>query len=630
MTKAYTADSIQSYSFPQNVRARPDMYVGSTTGTCSPALFRCLRELVDNSLDEYLIGVNNLLWISMDTKTGEIVVVDNGRGVPTDINVNTGKSALELVYGELHSSGKFNKESYSISSGKNGVGASCTNALAEYFVAYSNNSKKGTWKRIKFKNGELDSTTEDCDPPTEYKSLVSKRGTIVVYKPDTQIFIDGIVMDYTRLAEELKDISYLCPNLKIVLRTDGKEKQFYSEKGITELVNTKVGINQMFSLSAPNLDVAINFTLRENHRFKSFVNLCNTDMGGTHLLGLKTVICDIVKDNSKLKLFNEDILEGVIGVIHYKMAEPQYQSQTKNELTSSSAKNDVINTIKPHLLKWFRKNKELLDKIVKYSEKMFSEKQKLKSSKELLKGINKLNSGAKYISDKFLDADRRKFKNTKALEMFLVEGDSAGGHFKYAREGFQAALKLRGKVINAAKKDASDLFGSLNKKDGKVGNREIKDLVAALGCGVGENYNEKKLRFDKLIILTDADVDGSHITNLILAFIIKYMPLLLKNGHVYIVDAPLFIANSPSYRCYGKTRNDVDTKMSNKGIKKYSVMRAKGWGECSAEELGELCVNPKTRKLIQVKWDDHAADMLNKTMGGDSDFRKELLGLEKE
>lgn len=308
MTKAYTADSIQSYSFPQNVRARPDMYVGSTTGTCSPALFRCLRELVDNSLDEYLIGVNNLLWISMDTKTGEIVVVDNGRGVPTDINVNTGKSALELVYGELHSSGKFNKESYSISSGKNGVGASCTNALAEYFVAYSNNSNKGTWKRIKFKNGELDSTTEDCDPPTEYKSLVSKRGTIVVYKPDTQIFIDGIVMDYTRLAEELKDISYLCPNLKIVLRTDGKEKQFYSEKGITELVNTKVGINQMFSLSAPNLDVAINFTLRENHRFKSFVNLCNTDMGGTHLLGLKTVICDIVKDNSKLKLFNDDIL----------------------------------------------------------------------------------------------------------------------------------------------------------------------------------------------------------------------------------------------------------------------------------------------------------------------------------
>lgn len=627
MKKEYTADSIETLTFPNAVQKRPDMYVGSTTGKHSPALFRCLREIIDNSLDEYLIGINKLLWIKIDNSTGEIVVVDNGRGVPADVNVKTGKSAMEMVYGELHSSGKFSKDSYSISSGKNGVGASCTNALSEYFEAYSNNSKNGAWNGIRFEKGIVKKSVQKLDPPAEYKKLVSKRGTIVVYKPDTQIFTDGILIDTTRLANELHDISYLCPGLNVILTVDGKESIFYSEKGIAELVNAKVGINQMFTYSAPNLDVAINFTKGESYNFKSFVNLCNTDMGGTHLLGLKTVICDIVKEKSKLKIQTEDILEGVRGAIHYKMAEPQYQSQTKNELTSKSATNDVIETLTLPLKKWFKQNKELLDNIVKYAEKMLLEKQKLKSNKELLKGLNKLNNSAKYISDKFLDADRRKYKNPKDLEMFVVEGDSAGGHFKYAREGFQAALKLRGKVINAAKSDIADLIGSTNKKEGKEGNREIKDLVAALGCGIGDSYDESKLRFGKLIILTDADVDGSHITNLILAFIIKYIPQLIKNGHVFIVDAPLFIANSAGYRCYGKTRNEVDAKMKAKGVKKYSVLRAKGWGECSADELGELCVNPKTRTLIPLAWDDEAEEMLEKTMGGDSAFRKELLEL---
>lgn len=626
--KEYGADSIETLEFPQAVRRRPDMYVGSTTGEHSPALARCLREIIDNSLDEYLIGVNKLLYINMNTKTGEIAIVDNGRGVPTDKNAKTGKSALSMVYGELHSSGKFNRDSYSISSGKNGVGASCTNALAEYFQAWSNNNKAGTWITQAFKKGIADGGVTVKAPPKEYKALISKRGTIVVYKPDNEIFKDGIAIDQRRLASELEDIQYLCPGLKIKLVIDGKETEYLSEKGITELVQNKVGLNNIFEFSAENCDVAINFTQGENFQFKSYVNLCYTDMGGKHLDGLKAAICDLFKDKSKLKIQNEDILEGVRGAIHYKMAEPQYQSQTKNELTSASAKQDVIDTVQPALVKWFRKNKETFDRILKYAEEMFTKKQKLKADKDLLKGVNKLNEAAKYISDKFQDADRRKYKNPADLEMFVVEGDSAGGHFKYAREGFQAALKLRGKVINAAKQDAVKLFGSSNAKDGEKGNREIRDLVAALGCGIQDNYDESKLRFGKLILLTDSDVDGSHISNLILAFIIKYIPQLIKNGHVYVVDAPLFIANAANHRSYGKTRNEVDSDMKAHGIKKYTVMRAKGWGECSADQLSEICLNPNTRKLLKIEWDDTAMEMLDKTMGNDTDFRKELLNIQ--
>lgn len=624
--KEYSADSIETLAFPYSVRKRADMYVGSTTGEHSPALARCLREIIDNSLDEYLIGVNKLLYIKIDTKTGEIVVVDNGRGVPTEKNTKTGKSALTLVYGELHSSGKFNRDSYSISSGKNGVGASCTNALAEYFKAWSNNNKAGTWLTQAFKRGIPDGGVTVQQPPKEFKSLITKRGTIVLYKPDNEIFKDGIGIDRRRLTAELEDIQYLCPGLHIKLVWDGEEKEYFSEKGIVELVSNKAGLNNIFEFSAQNCDVALNFTQLESFQFKSYVNLCYTDMGGKHLEGLKAAICDLFKEKTKLKIQNEDILEGVRGAIHYKMAEPQYQSQTKNELTSASARQDVIDTVQPALIKWFRKNKEIFDRILKYAEEMFEKKQKLKADKDLLKGVNKLNDAARYISDKFQDADRRKFKNPADLEMFVVEGDSAGGHFKFAREGFQAALKLRGKVINAAKKEAVKLFGSANGKDGEKGNREIRDLVAALGCGIQDNYDESKLRFGKLILLTDSDVDGSHISNLILAFLIKYIPQLIKNGHVFAIDAPLFIANGTNYRSYGKTRNEVDADMKAHGVKKYTVMRAKGWGECSAEQLGEICLNPKTRKLLKIEWDDTAVEMLDKTMGTDTDFRKELLG----
>lgn len=624
MAKAYDANAIEGLVYPDFVRKRPDMYMGATTGKYAPALYRCLREIIDNSLDEYIIGHNNLIVIDYSTESKICTVIDNGRGIPTGINRKSGKSALWLVFGQMHAGGKFDKESYKISAGKNGVGNKGTNALSKWLIAYSNNNDKRTWMHQAFTRGVADGdvTRGGCG---EFEKWVKDTGTIVRFLPDTKIFEDGIDMDISRLKRELDDVKYLCPKLRIKLFVDGVDTDFYSEAGLADMVSEGKDKEVIFSYSAENIDAAINFTQREGSSFRSYVNNVYTDMGGTHLKGFRKTICDIVKENSKKSITNDDILEGMVGAIHFKMADPQYQGQTKNELTTVSAEKDVQDLLDKPLRKFFRDNKSILDRIVKFAEKMYDERQKMKASKDMLKGLNKLNNAAKYISEKFSDADRRKYRNVDDLEMFVVEGDSAGGHFKQAREGFQACLKLRGKIINAAKATQTQLFGSTKKGSEQDGNREIKDLTAALGCGVLDQYDESKLRFSKLIILTDADPDGLHITNLVLAFLLKYMPDLVKNGHVYTVDSPLFMANGASARVYGNSRNEVEKKMKEAKCKQYTITRLKGWGECNADDLATLCISPKTRKLIQMKYDEKTLETLEQTMAGDSEFRKVLL-----
>ena len=625
MAKSYDANAIEALQYPENVRKRPDMYMGATTGKFAPALYRCLREILDNSLDEYLCGHNDKVYVFYDTKTAVCTVIDNGRGIPTEINEKTGKSALFLVFGQLHAGGKFDQDAYKISAGKNGIGNKGTNALSEWLVAFSNNNRSKAWMCQKFKRGIAVGGVSAAAIPPQFKSCVKKNGTIVQFKPDPEIFKSGIEMDISRLKRELRDIQYLCPKLHIKLIVDGQETEYYSESGLTELVCDGKQYEYVFSYTEETIDAAIAFTKKDGCSFKSYVNIVYTDMGGTHLAGFKKIICDIVKENSKKPIANDDILEGMVGAIHYKMSEPQYQSQTKNELTSAEAKDDVMRLLEQPLRRFFKKNKSLLDRIVKYAEEMYAKKEKMKADKDLLKGLKNINNAARYISEKFSDADRRKYRNVDDLEMFVVEGDSAGGHFKQAREGFQACLKLRGKIINAAKATQTQLFGSTKKGSEQDGNREIKDLTAALGCGVLDQYNESNLRFGKLIILTDADPDGNHITNLVLAFLIKYMPDLIKNGHVYTVDAPLFMANGASARAYGNSRNEVERKMKESKCKQYTITRLKGWGECNADDLATLCISPKTRKLIRMNYDDKTIETLEQTMAGDSEFRKVLL-----
>lgn len=627
--KQYDASAIDVLNGLEAIRKRPDMYIGPTSGQMSDGLYRLCREAIDNSLDEYLGGFNKQLYIFYNTKTFETVVLDNGRGIPVGYSAKAKMDALTACVTKIHAGGKFDHDVYKTSSGKNGVGITALNALSQRLQIWSNNSKNGKWHTQVFEHGAIMSDVLQNDPPKELIKLVPKTGTILKWTPDPKIFEDGLHLDINRLEKELSDIQYLCPNIHIHMVIDGKETEFYSEDGLAELVAKSPNDDCIFTYSDDFTDVAVNFTKGDFSSFKSFVNICYTNLGGTHLAGLRKTITDFVKTQSKQKLINDDILEGVIGVIHHRMPEPQYSGQTKNELTNTGVDKEIQEKLTPALEKFFKKNKDVLKRIVTVAEKLLEQRNKMKNEKDLLKGLKELNSASRFISDKFLDADRRKWKNPKDLELFIVEGDSAGGHFKQARESFQGELKLRGKPINAQSKKPEDLFGKpgRGKEEGKEGNREIKDLVAALGCGLNGDYDESKLRFNKVIILADSDVDGQHIQCLVLAFFVKYMPDLIKNGHVYIIDAPLFVATGAKQKVYGMARAEVDNKMKKLKCSDYIVSRLKGWGECNAELLSELCLNPKTRKLIQIKWTPNLPDVCEQIMGKDSQFRKELLGV---
>ena len=627
--KQYDASAIDVLNGLEAIRKRSDMYIGSTSGQMSDGLYRLCREAIDNSLDEYLGGFNKQLYVFYNTKTFETVVLDNGRGIPVGYSDKAKMDALTACVTKIHAGGKFDHDVYKTSSGKNGVGITALNALSQRLQIWSNNSKNGKWHTQVFERGMIMSDVLQNDPPNDLMKLVPKTGTILKWTPDPKIFKDGLHLDINRLERELSDIQYLCPNIHIHMVIDGKDTEFYSEDGLAELVAKSPNDDCIFTFSDDFTDVAVNFTKGDNSSFKSFVNICYTNLGGTHLQGLKKTITDFVKTQSKQKLINDDILEGVIGVIHHRMPEPQYSGQTKNELTNTGVDKEIQEKLTPALEKFFKKNKDVLKRIVTVAEKLLEQRNKMKNEKDLLKGLKELNSASRFISDKFLDADRRKWKNPKDLELFIVEGDSAGGHFKQARESFQGELKLRGKPINAQSKKPEDLFGKpgRGKEEGKEGNREIKDLVAALGCGLNSDYDESKLRFNKVIILADSDVDGQHIQCLVLAFFVKYMPDLIKNGHVYIIDAPLFVATGAKQKVYGMARAEVDNKMKKLKCSDYIVSRLKGWGECNSQLLSELCLNPKTRKLIQLQWSDDLPDKCEQIMGKDSLYRKELLGV---
>lgn len=627
--KQYDASAIDVLNGLEAIRKRPDMYIGPTSGQMSDGLYRLCREAIDNSLDEYLGGFNKQLYVFYNTKTFETVVLDNGRGIPVGYSDKAKMDALTACVTKIHAGGKFDHDVYKTSSGKNGVGITALNALSQRLQIWSNNSKNGKWHTQVFEHGAIMSDVLQNDPPNDLMKLVPKTGTILKWTPDPKIFKDGLHLDINRLERELGDIQYLCPNIHIHMVIDGKETEYYSEDGLAELVAKSPNDDCIFTFSDDFTDVAVNFTKGDNSSFKSFVNICYTNLGGTHLQGLKKTITDFVKTQSKQKLINDDILEGVIGVIHHRMPEPQYSGQTKNELTNTGVDKEIQEKLTPALEKFFKKNKDVLKRIVTVAEKLLEQRNKMKNEKDLLKGLKELNSASRFISDKFLDADRRKWKNPKDLELFIVEGDSAGGHFKQARESFQGELKLRGKPINAQSKKPEDLFGKpgRGKEEGKEGNREIKDLVAALGCGLNSDYDESKLRFNKVIILADSDVDGQHIQCLVLAFFVKYMPDLIKNGHVYIIDAPLFVATGAKQKVYGMARAEVDNKMKKLKCGDYIVSRLKGWGECNSQLLSELCLNPKTRKLIQLQWSDDLPDKCEQIMGKDSLYRKELLGV---
>ena len=630
----YNADSIQVLEGLEHIRKRYGMYVGGVSGNSPDGLFRLVREVVDNSLDEYLAESNDSVIIHYDTETFYVTIIDHGRGIPTDKKKN-GNYALTDATSKINAGGKFNTDAYNVSSGLNGVGLKAVNALSDRFQIWSNHGKG--WFTQKFSRGKKVTEVLRDNPPKNIKQYLGKTGVVVRYRPDSEIFTDTIKLNVSRLKKELSDMQYLCPKLTIKLIVDNDVVKYYSENGLRDMVYREGIIGKPFTYQSKNLEVALNWVRNEeikNYSISSFVNISYTNEGGTHLDGLRKSISKCLREYTKEKVEIDDLLEGLVGAIHWKMKDPTYTGQTKNRLTNAEVTKEVYEQLETPLRNFFAKNKNLTDNIIKYAETMLKEREKLKDSSAMLKGIDKLVKNAKNIPDKFTDADRRKYKHVEDVELFIVEGDSAGGHFKQARESNQAMLQIRGKIINAARATPSALFGGIKKGKGKnkeakrtEGNKEIKDLITVLGCGIEPNCDLSKLKFGKIILLMDADTDGSHIKNLILSFLVTYIPELIKQGYVYVIDAPLFVGTSVNDKVFGKTRNQIEIQMKEKGIKKYNVSRLKGWGEAGCEELSELCLNPNTRKLIQLEWSDDAKSTIKQIMGDDVSFRKELLGV---
>jgi DNA gyrase/topoisomerase IV subunit B len=628
--KEYNADSIQVLEGLKAVRLRPGMYVGGVSGNSPSGLFRICKEVIDNSLDEYLAGKNKYVAILYDTKENLVSVIDHGRGIPTGKKKN-GNYAITDAMTKLHAGGKFEQGAYSVSSGLHGVGVKAANALSEHMQIWSNDGH-GWYTQI-FSRGKIKSEVKKGDPK-KYKHLVGKTGVVIEYKPDSKIFTDTIKLNTIRLKKELKDIQYLCPGLKIYLNIDETQHKYCSEEGLKEMVYREGILGKPFVYKSSTLDVALNWTRNNDQQgcyINSFVNISYTAEGGTHLDGLRKIILKSLREYTKEKVEIDDLLEGLVGAIHWKMKDPVYAGQTKDKLTNNNVTKEVVNQLSDPLSTYFSKNKSVTESIIKYAERMLQERSKLKDSSAILKGIDKLSKNSKNIPDKFTDADRKKHRKPEDVELFIVEGDSAGGHFKQARKSFQAMLQIRGKIINAARATPTELFGGVKagKKDGKKtdGNKEIRDCITVLGCGIEPKCDISKLKFGKIILLMDADTDGSHIKNLMLAFFVNYIPELIKKGYVFLVDAPLFIGTSTNEKIFGKTRNEVDAKMAKKGIKKYVITRLKGWGECSSKQLSEICLNPETRKLIQLTWSEDSVHVMNKVMGDDVSFRKEMLGV---
>lgn len=613
MTKSnYTAESIQTLDGLDHIRKRSGMYVGgiSLVGGTVPGLQRLEKEIVDNVCDEFLAGHNDTLTLIYSSKTNVTTVIDHGRGIPTDKRKD-GSYAITAAVSKLNSGGKFNTNVYKVSSGLNGVGLKAVNALSSHFQVWSNSGKG--WFTQKFSEGKEKSKVFK-EEPKAYKKYLGNTGVVIEYLPDTKIFKDTIRLNISKAKKELQDIQYLCPGLKIKLIIDNVITKYESKEGLKDMVYRDSILGKPFLYNSDNLDVALNWTNEEGTTLNSFVNISCTSEGGTHLDGLRRAVLKCLREYTDEKVEVDDLLEGLVGAIHYRVSNPVYTGQTKDKLTNADATKDVESQLVPKLQKYFAKNPSVTNRIIKYAEKMLKERSKLKDSKDLFKASDALAKEIKNIPDKFTDANRKGYK-TEDLELYIVEGDSAGGNANRAREPYQGFLRVRGKMINCCRASANQTIG--NAKGG--GNKEIRDLVTVLGCGLLSKYDEKKLRFGKIILCADSDVDGSHIANLALTFICTYMPDLIKNGHVYYVDAPLFVAVSNNARVHGMTRNEVENKMKKKGISKFDILRLKGWGECL--KISERVLTD--RGFLRLK------DIIKGYNVGWSDFKGTLKVLDK-
>ena len=621
----YGADQIQVLEGLEAVRKRPGMYIGSTS---SRGLHHLVYEIVDNAVDEALAGYCDTIDVQIN-EDNSITVRDDGRGIPTDINTKTGKPAVEVVFTVLHAGGKFGGGGYKVSGGLHGVGASVVNALSKWLEVKVCRGGKVHYQKYEYgKVVEPLTVIGDCDPDFT--------GTEVKFLPDDTIFEDK-VYDYKTLEIRLRETAFLTKNLKIVLRDVREEKPiektFHYEGGIKEFVNyLNKGKQEIYddviycegTVNNVYVEVAMQHNDAYTENTLSFVNNINTPEGGTQVEGFKRAITktfnNYAKQNKILKeneenLSGDDFREGLTAIISVKIEDPQFEGQTKQKLGNSEARAAVEGVMSEQLTYYLEQNPAIA-KII--CEKAVLAKRARDAARKAREATRKTALSVAALPGKLADCSD---KNPENCEIFIVEGDSAGGSAKKARtRATQAILPLRGKILNVEKARIDKIMD----------NAEIRTMITAFGTGIQEDFDITKLRYNKIIIMTDADVDGAHIDTLMLTFFYRFMPELIKDGHVYLAMPPLYqvTRNKKNYYAYSDDElNQILTEIGRDNQNK--IQRYKGLGEMDASQLWETTMDPNTRILKQVKIDEDKLSEMDQTftilMGDDVEPRREFI-----
>ncbi|RKZ14108.1 DNA topoisomerase (ATP-hydrolyzing) subunit B [bacterium] len=598
----YTAQGIQVLKGLEAVRKRPGMYIGSTGHR---GLHHLVYEVVDNSIDEALAGHCDQVLVTIYPGS-KVSVLDNGRGIPVDMHESEGKSALEVVMTSLHAGGKFDKDSYKVSGGLHGVGVSVVNALSEELTVEV------------YRDDKTYSQTYERGIPVADVAMIGenddgKRGTLVTFQPDTEIF-DDLDFSFDTLSQRMRELAFLNAGVRIILRDIRTEKErvhdFFYEGGLEEFVvwlneNKEVIHPRPIVVSAEREGVECEISMQYNHTYGeqiySYCNNINTIEGGTHLTGFKAALTRSISTYSetsglakkhKIKLTGDDVREGLTAVISVKVQEPQFEGQTKTKLGNGEVKGIVTNLLNRALAEYFEENPVVARKITEKAIGAARSREAARKAKDLTRRKNALESSA--LPGKLADCSNR---DPAVTEIYLVEGDSAGGSAKQARDrNFQAVLPLKGKILNVEKA----------RLDKALNNEEVKTIITALGTGVGaEEFDIGRLRYHKVIIMTDADVDGSHIRTLILTLFYRYMPDLILNGHVYMAEPPLYRMQKKDEVHYAQTDEEKNAILEQMGGDKgVYLQRYKGLGEMNPEQLWETTMDPEKRTMTCVRLDD--------------------------
>ena len=613
----YGADQIQILEGLEAVRKRPGMYIGSTS---SRGLHHLVYEIVDNSVDEALAGVCTEINVTINPDNS-ITVTDNGRGIPVGINHKAGLPAVEVVFTVLHAGGKFGGGGYKVSGGLHGVGASVVNALSEWLeVSIYHEGKIYKQRYERGKTMYSLKVTGDCEE--------DRHGTTVTFLPDKEIF-EETVYDYDILKQRLREMAFLTKGLKIVLKDNRegmeREKIFHYEGGIREFVTylnkSKEALYPEIIYCEGNKDgVYVEVAMQHNDSYTEnsygFVNNINTPEGGTHIVGFRNALTktfnDYARKNKLLKdsepnLSGDDIREGLTAIVSVKIEDPQFEGQTKQKLGNSEARGAVDSVVSKQLEIFLEQNPSVAKTTIEKSVLAQRAREAARKARDLTRRKSALDSMS--LPGKLADCSD---KDPKNCEIYIVEGDSAGGSAKTARNrATQAILPLRGKILNVEKARLDKIYA----------NKEIKAMITAFGTGIHEDFDISKLRYHKIIIMTDADVDGAHIATLLLTFLYRFMPELIKQGYVYLAQPPLYKIekNKKIWYAYDDDElNNILTEIGRDGNNK--IQRYKGLGEMDAEQLWETTMDPEKRILLRVTMDEAATseiDLVFTTLMGD-------------